>query len=224
MFGSARRQEQQQQGFVQRLIQSFEPPEFTPDLWELEQKKAHLVFIHDDMMQLQPNHHLIQGGLSGFYPFQYGYTTKKFSFVQKELGTKSFPIALDLRDLAQELPMYIADSHRIRGEVYAVRAPTLIELDNHRRNGVEFVRKQVNVNIGYRKVYRSHWFNAYGNKKYEYNLGREEMTTVTCWMYLGREEYWKDQLLADAFNFNPVDIITEDRLWLQKYYQYSRVR
>lgn len=230
MFGNGAAQrkiseEIQQQQHIQRLIQGYQLPEFTPDLWELEQKKEHRVFIHDDMMQLQPNHELVrQGSLSGFYPFQYGYTTKKFSFIQKELGLKSFPIALDLRDLAEELPMYIADSHRIRGEVYAVRTPTLIALDNHRQNGVQFQRRRVNINIGYKKLYKSHWFNAFGNKKYNYQLGKEEMLSVECWMYVGRNEYWKDQLLADAFNFNPIDIVTEDRLWLTKYYQYSRVR
>lgn len=218
-------EEIQQQQHIQRLIQGYDLPEFTSDLWELEQKKEHLVFIHDDMMQTNPNHQLVQeGSLSGFYPFQYGYTTKKFSFVTKELGLKSFPVALDLRDLAEELPMWISTSHRIRGEVYAVRTPTIVSLDNHRRNGVEFQRRRVNINIGYKKLWRSHWYNAFGRKQYEYKLGKEEMMTVECWMYIGREEYWKDQLLADAFNFNPITVIEEDRLWLTKYYQYSRVR
>lgn len=226
MFGmNAAKAVQQQQDHVSRLIQGYQLPEFTPDLWELEQKKAHLVFVHDDMMQLQPHHELIrQGSLSGFYPFQYGYTTKKFSFVIKDLGLKSIPIALDLGELAGELPMYIAEAHRIRGEVYAVRPGAIVELDNHRQNGVQFVRRQVNINIGYRRLWRSHWFNSFGNKKYEYKLGKEEMTTVSAWMYIGREDYWRDQLLADCFNFNPIDIIEEERLWLTKYFQYSRVR
>lgn len=223
MFGNAKKIIQQQQ-HIQQLIQGYELPEFTPDLWEREQEKEHLVFIHDDMMQLQSNHSLVQGGLSGFYPFQYGYTTKRFSFVTKNLGLKSFPIALDLRDLAEELPMWIADSHRIRGEIYALRTPSIIALDNHRRNGVEFTRTKVNINIGYKKLWKSHWFNAFGRQVNEYQLGKEEMLTVSCFMYIGRNEYWKDQLLADAFNFNPINIVTEDRLWLQKYYQYSRVR
>lgn len=226
----------QHQQHIQRLIQGYTLPEFTPDLWELEQKKEHRVFIHDDMMQLQPYHSLISEGAlkynkkereledGKFYPLQYGYTTKKFSFIQKELGLKSIPIALDLRDLAEELPVWIGNAQRIRGEVYAVRTPTLVELDNHRMNGVQFQRRRVNINIGYKKLWRSHWFNAFGNKKYEYQLGKEEMISVECWMYIGREDYWKDQLLADAFKFNPVDTVTEDRLWLTKYYQYSRVR
>lgn len=226
MFGrNAARVVQQQQNEVHRLIQGYELPEYTPDLWELEQKKEHRVFIHDDMMQLQPHHELVRAGsLSGFYPFQYGYTTKKFSFVEKDLGLKSIPIALDLRDLAEELPVYIGESHRIRGEVYAVRTNTLIELDNHRQNGVQFERRRVNINIGYKKLWRSHWFNAFGNKQYAHTIGKEEMISVECWMYLGREEYWKDQLLADAFKFNPIQVVEEERLWLTKYYQYSRVR
>lgn len=200
--------------------------QFTPDAHEINKNKSKLLFVHDDMAQLQPNHHLIrEGSLSGFYPFNYGYTTKKFSFIKKELGLKSFPIALQLsEELKDNLPMYIAEEYRIRGELYAIRPQQFFELDTHRQNGVQFKRVPVSVNVGYKKLYRTHWFTAEGTKKYNYDLGKEEMLTVSAFMYVGREEYWKDQLLNDAFDFQPIDIIQEDRLWLKEYYQYSRVR
>src|SRR5258708_2088724 len=102
--------------------------QFTHDYAQLSQKKAHLVFIHDDMMQLQPNHDLVRAGsLSGFYPFAYGYTTKKFSFIKKELGLKSFPVAFELKE-KDELPVYMTDEYRIRGEIYAIRPQQFISL------------------------------------------------------------------------------------------------
>lgn len=197
--------------------------QFTPDYLQLSQKKSHLLFIHDDMAQLQPNHVMVQAGVSGFYPLGYGYTSKKYSFITKNLGQKSFPIALDLRD-TEELPLFMAEKHRIRGEIYAIRAPTFIDLDTHRQNGVQFNRVRVNINIGYRKLYRHHWFNASGHKLYDTSLGKEEMMTQEMFMYVAREEYWKDQLNAGFFDFKPVTLIEEDRLWLKEYYQYSRVR
>lgn len=198
--------------------------QFTPDYYLISQKKSHLVFIHDDMMQLQPNHSkVVEGSLSGFYPLSYGYTSRRFSFIKKELGLKSFPIALELRD-TEELPMFMADSYRIRGEIYAVRPQTLIELDTHRQNGVQFQRRRVNINVGFRKLRQAHWVDANAKDRYALNLDREEMCSSECWMYVGREDYWKDQLHAGFFDFKQVDIIQEDRLWLKEYYQYSRVR
>jgi hypothetical protein len=200
--------------------------QFTPDYAQLSQKKSHLVFIHDDMMQLQPNHSMVvEGSMHGFYPLTYGYTAKKMTFVKKELGLASFPIALSIRD-RDELPMHIADEYRIRGEVYAIRPDQLIKLDIHRQNGVQFERVKVNINHCFRRLRRKEWFDASGRTKYEHNLSPENMITDEMMMYVGREAYWKDQFLAEEgfFNFKPIDIIQEDRLWLKEYYQYSRVR
>lgn len=198
--------------------------QFTPDYNELQQRKSVLVFIHDDMAQLQSNHDMVRlGSLSGFYPFMYGYTTKKYTFVKKNLGLKSFPIALDLRD-TEELPVFMTEAHRIRGEVYAIRPPQMIVLDTHRQNGVQFRRVKVNINIGYQKLYRKAVVDDKGRSHAEYNFGKEEMCSEEMMMYVGREEYWKDQLKAGFFDFKPIDIFTEDRLWLKEYYQYSRVR
>lgn len=197
---------------------------YTPDYQQLSLKKSHLLFIHDDMMQLQPKHSLVEAGsVHGFYPLAYGYTTRRFSFVKKELGLASFPIALLLRE-SDELPMFIARTQRIRGEVYAITPEQFITLDTHRQNGVQFTRTKVNINLGFKKLRRREWFDASGRTKYEYDLGREEMITQEMYMYIGREDYWKDQLQSGFFDFKEIPIIQEDRLWLKEYYQYSRVR
>lgn len=228
MFGlKAKRREEINQEIIREIVaEDQERTQFTPDAHILNRHQAKLLFVHDDMAQLQPMHDLVQeGSLSGFYPFDYGYTTKKFSFVKKDLGLKSFPIALDLdRETRDNLPVFISEEYRIRGELYAIRPCQFYKLDTHRQNGIQFERRRVNINVGYRKLYRTHWFNAKGIQKYEYNLGKEEMTTVEAFMYVGRNEYWKDQLLSDGFNFQPIPVIQEDRLWLKEYYQYSRVR
>jgi hypothetical protein len=170
--------------------------EFTPDIFHLEQFKSQLLFVHDDMAQLQPNHDLIkEGSLSGFYPFNYGYTTKSYSFLKKNLGLKSFPIALDIPiDVANQLPTYMSEEYRIRGELYAIRPLQFLKLDTHRQNGVQFIRRRVNINIGYKKLYHHSITDSKGVYHSEYNLGKEQMLTVQAWMYVGREEYWRDQL------------------------------
>jgi hypothetical protein len=80
----------------------------------------------------------------------------------------------------------------------------------------------VNVNVASQKMMKSSWTDANGHDQHRYDLSREEMITVPCWMYVGREEYWKDQLESEFFSFKSVDIVTEDRLWLKEYYQYNR--
>jgi len=193
--------------------------QFTPDYPTLSQRRSHLFFVPDDMAQLQHNHNLIHGGsLSGFYPLAYGYTTKRFSFVKKELGLKSFPIALELsRDTQDNLPVWMSDEYRLRGEIYAIRPQQFIVLDTHRQNGVQFERVKLNINIGFQKYYKR-------KGKPDYFLEREEMITVPMFMYVGREAYWKDQLEAGFFDFKQVTLKVEDRLWLREYYEYSRVR
>jgi hypothetical protein len=196
--------------------------QFTPDYDIVGARKGNLVFIHDDMMMLQPNHGLVvQQSLSGFYPFSYGYTSKRLSFVKKDLALKSFPIALEIRD-TDNMPMHVANQYRIRGEIYALRPEGIIELDTHRQNGVQFQRIRTNINVGSQKQRRNHWVNASGQDQYSYFLDKEEMCTVECWMYVGREAYWKDQLESEFFAFKAIDIIQEDRLWLKEYYQYNR--
>jgi len=193
--------------------------QYTPDYHLLSVVRSHLVLVPDDMAQLQPNHRLVHdGSLSGFYPLAYGYTARRFSFIKKELGLKSFPIALELyHELKEELPVWMSDEYRLRGEIYAIRPQQIVLLDTHRQNGVQFERVKLNVNIGYQKYYKR-------KTKADYFLEREEMITIPMWMYIGRTEYWEDQLKAGFFDFKPVKIKTEDRLWLKQYYEYSRVR
>jgi hypothetical protein len=196
--------------------------QFTPDYHIVGARKGNLVFIHDDMMKLEPNHGVVvKDSLSGFFPFGYGYTSRRLNFVKKDLVLKSFPIALEIRDCS-ELPMHMANKYRIRGEIYAVRPQGIISLDTHRQNGVQFQRIRVNINVGWKNLRRRHWFDASGNEKFETSLDKEEMCTVECWMYLGREDYWKDQLESGFFDFKAIDIVEEDRLWLKEYYQYNR--
>jgi hypothetical protein len=195
--------------------------QFTPDYHDIGSRKGNLVFIHDDMMMAQPNHDLVKTGLSGFYPFAYGYTSQRFTFVKKELGLKSFPIAIDLRN-TDDMPMHVAQTYRIRGELYALRPQGIIDLDTHRQNGVQFQRIKANINVASQKMKHSSWTDANGRDQHSYNLEREEMCTVPCWMYVGREAYWKDQLESEFFAFKSIDVVLEDRLWLKEYYQYNR--
>lgn len=197
--------------------------QFTPDYHVIGTRKGNLVFVHDDMMMLQPNHELVRVGLSGFYPFAYGYTSQRFNFVKKDLGLKSFPVALQLKD-DSDMPMHVANSYRIRGELYALRPESVIALDTHRQNGVQFERVRMNINVASRALRHSSWTDANGIDKHEYRLDRENMITVPCWMYVGREAYWKDQLASEFFSFKPIDIIQEDRIWLKEYYQYNHRR
>lgn len=211
------------------IIGDMKDREFTPDYPILSQKKSQLLFVPDDMMQLQPRHELVvYGSRHGFRPLDYGYTSKKFSFVKKELGLESFPVALDLRQ-REDLPLFMGETHRIRGEIYAICSKHFLTLDRYKQNGVQFERRRVNINVGSQKLYRIPRKGDFGkpafDKIYDHELGRQEMCSVECWMYIGREDYWRDQLIDGFFAFKPIPIIEEEnKVWLKTYYQYSRVR
>ena len=211
------------------IIEDHKKWEFTPDYPKLSQVKAHPIFVPDDYAQLQPNHNLVTDGsiTGGFYPLDYGYTSKRFSFIKKELGLQSFPIALDLRETG-DLPTFMGVAHRIRGEIYFIRSSQFLILDRHRQNGVQFERRRININVGSRKLYRIPRKGDFGKpqfeKIYDHHLGPEEMCSVSCWMYFGKEEYWRDQLVDGFFAFKPIEIAEADKVWLKEFYQYSRVR
>lgn len=193
--------------------------QFTPDIAELEERSANLLFIADDMMLFNPNHDMVtKGSLSGMEPFHYAYTAKSFSFVKKNLGKESFPIALDIRDTS-ELPKWMSQTARIRGELYAIRGSQFKILDTHRQNGVQFRRERVMINIPYKKLLKHQGKSPHGTYPY-YDLSKEQMYSVLAYMYVGRTEYWIDQLKAGFFDFSPVGICEEDRIWLKKYFMY----
>lgn len=201
-------------------------PHRTPDIGELEAQFFNPIFVCDEMMMNSDVHKdfIIPGSATGYFPISTCYTSKKFYFVEKNLGKSSFPIAFESLENDGELPVHLARKSRIRGELFYLRGCQFIHLDNYKINGVQFLRKKVRVHIPYFKIMREHWFNEYGNIQNNWLRTPEHVVSVEAHMYVGVEEYWKDQLFAETgfFDFKPVTVFKEEeRVWLREHFDYK---
>lgn len=201
---------------------ALQTPEFTPDIHVLEQNFWNPVFIPDECMLLGRQHDLVKEGASGFYPFYEDcYTSGKFTFLEKYLGKLSTGIPFEaIND--DNLPMWMNKAYRIKGELYALSSKQIILLDNYKKNTVECRRIRVNINIPYthKTVTRSQTYNGVWSATY--NSSKTHISSIEAWMYVGRIDYWQDQL-EHLDNFRPVYVVNDpDRIYVRKYYDYKR--
>jgi len=216
---------------VSNLIDVFDQhtPKYTPDIHLLEQHWWNPVFIPDDCMihhsyhitERGSRHDLVKEGASGYDPFYEDcYTAKPFTFLEKNLGKQSFPIPFDpIND--NDLPMWMNKSHRIKGELYALSSKSIIELDNHRLNTVQFDRVKVTINIPYAQKYRDIAQSYNGVWSSTYRSSKTNIVSIQAHMYVGRFEYWRDQLLK-LDNFSPVKVEKNpDRIYVKDFYNYK---
>lgn len=197
--------------------------EFTPDIAELESRQYSFVFMPDECMMLERKHELVTPGASGFYPFYEDcYTSEDFCFIEKRLGKESFPIAFKPLDNG-DLPIWMNKKQRIKGELYALRGCSFKDLDKYKLNTVQCNRVKVNINIPTVKQHRTETQSYNGLWSCEYNLSKTYITTISAYMYVGREEYWIDQLLHhdSFFNFAPVHTTEVDRIYIKKCFNYK---
>lgn len=190
----------------------------TPDIWKLEQYHRQLIFVCDDMMKGNKNHSLIaEASASGDDPFHPTcYTLKPFTLWKKDLGTESFPVAMEDGYEPTGFLRWPAEPARIRGELYAIRPYQFIKLDIHRQNGVQFRRIRTAITLPYNQV-------KYTQKRPLPKIAGEYIETIQAWMYVGVPEYW-DNLLGGVFNTKPVDLFEHDkpRTWIDKYYKFKQ--
>lgn len=170
---------------------------YTPDASILSRFKRQLFFVYDDMMNGGTKSDLIvEASVSGKWPLANVYTDDTFFFWKKELGSESFPVALD-KDVTG---FYHGNSFdkapaKIWGELYAIRPSQFKLLDNEKENGVQFIRRQVSVTLPY----------YHGASKFP-----DTQTYDDVWMYVGVHEYWDDQL-AGIHSSRPIEKVINVR-------------
>ena len=164
-------------------------------------KPTNLFFVYDRLMEGYDDHGKIKDTVIPLT--QIGFTVQRFNHWRKNLGKLSFPIALETRDKPSNPPW--ADLVRetswfkdappviVRGIVYSITSESFFELDRLYRNGVQFERKKVKISIPYRAKKE--------NGGAAYNL------KLWCWMYVGKPDYWEDQL-SNMF-FSPVPVVEQ---------------
>lgn len=198
----------------------------TPDIVELQNTALNFVFVPDECMMLMPKHALVSK--TNFYPFCTAYTSEPFLFLQKDLGKESHPVAL--RDpsieVKNELPPWMAQALRIRGEIFGLSGSDFIDLDKHKLNGVQFDRVRVKVNVPYIKRYSHTETSENGVVQISYSSSKDMLTSIDAWMYVGKPEFWLPQLTAEdsfyRFSQAPISEAPEGRIWIRKYYDYKQ--
>lgn len=195
----------------------------TPDMPELLDKQAHLFFIVDDFQHGCPNHaHLGDSeygcraySLDGVEAFRETLTNKVVPFYERRK-----PELVDKKHFA-----------RIRGEVYKVPTKQIPKLDTEMRNGVQFVRKRIELLA----VETFHWCVDNGNYDYVSGLplpytlagfkhwvSPERVVVLKAWMYTAKRDYWNP--LIDGMAFDHVEIHDSPREWLRRYYKFNKRR
>lgn len=188
----------------------------TPDIWQLQQYTRQLVFVCDDLMTGGINNELVSAG--SFIPRAFHpscYTTHNYTLWRKDLGEYSFPVALPASYKPSGFVRWPVEPAPIRGELWSIRPSQFILLDKHRQNGVQCVRKRVEIRYPYRTV-------AYDKERPLPHISDQTyFTTVEAWMYIGDPNYW-DPLIGGVFANSQMELYERDIPvpWMKKYYKF----
>lgn len=142
----------------------------TPDIHNLERRRAQLLFIHCELQKRHTRHGLVEEYTVPLYKVftQESFTHMKYSEETDEI----FSVAVRTKyHTIPHLP--------ILGELCAILPHRLLELDKYKLNGVLFTRERVKITIPHRR-----------KDLIAFPLFQES----TAWMYVGRPEYWNKQL------------------------------
>jgi hypothetical protein len=186
--------------------------QYTPDAALLSRQEFQPIFVYDRHMEGRDDFADICGDIHEL-PSPVGFSCETFCTWRKNLGKLSFPIALPAPQQNHKHPLW-ADLARetcwfkdappalIKGIIYTINSSAFFSLDRHYRNGLHFTRKKIKIQIPCR--YK------------EETGGNEYMLTQWAWAYIGRSEYWSDQLDAGMF-FSPVRIFKPKNALLTEY-------
>lgn len=151
---------------------------FTPDMWRLQQRAKHLIFVYNEYQSRQHKHDLIgDNRLAAAF-------TEASNLVmwKKKLGNETFPFALEIKpEQTFGNSSFLGKPARISGELYSVPPQTIKAIDTDQLNEVYFQRKRVTVVVPFRYKDGS-------------QLGSQLIQRVKAWMYVGPDEFWLDQL------------------------------
>lgn len=208
------------------LVESMVPHN-TPDLAELENSECHPLFVCCDLKTHNHNH----SKLKGMKRISWAFTQHPFSMRTMDKGPNSYPIPMLGSERRKKVP-YVP----IRGELYSVTNAKLVELDEFRKNGVEFERKRVTIIIPFKQI----WFKdqriaensmvkkhrtADGNLKISPVVGTSKFAfqgvfRLDAFMYVGCADFWS-QLFDDGYLFPVTPMFETNTELIKRCYDYD---
>mgnify|MGYP006365673073 CR=1 FL=1 len=147
----------------------------TPDFKDIRLKEKVLLFIYDDMKK---------GGLNNYFLTESDYlgvarTASNFY----KMRTGIFPIVFDEEDKNTVVRGFI------QGEIFAVSPETILAMDRLKCNGEMFSRKKRNFFL--EEQHRTT------------KDGKKQAITVTAYIYIGVNEFWKHESLNPMTIYKP---------------------
>lgn len=197
----------------------------TPDLHNVLAQKKMLVFLPDDLKTRHRRFNLIRGHTE--VKAHAAFTEKTFFHWKKELGKETFTIPLLCSpEEKKSTPPIGPMPARVCGELHLIDSHCILNLDQHRVNGVQFERVRMPLIVPYRNQI---WLKDRGRA--EEVLGRNldaSTAYITKWeyekvwasMYVGKREYWDGQLDA-GYMFQPVKVYKPNTNWIPAYSLYK---
>lgn len=160
-------------GWLDRVTADYR---YTKDIADLELLAGHYLFVYDNMKTGHRQASVLAGAeLKGEV-----LSRDPYSVFVRNLGANSYPLPL-----ARKYPGL--PHSRILGELYFVDTKTLVEIDNLRRNGVEFTRQRV-ISLF---PFKERWLD---NETMELRETRIRYFKVEAWMYIGNKIFWHNLL------------------------------
>lgn len=157
----------------QFLQEANEETAYTYDAPWLFQKKSHLVFEYGTMKIGMPEYDEIKD--DAIHMGQAFTVSPYFRLVKRSNGSASFPIAFN--------SVFASDRAQIRGELFRIRTPKIITLDELRTNGLHYARVRVPVYMPF-KYHRDDGISS----------GAFNLRTYEAWMYVALPTYRQDLL------------------------------
>jgi hypothetical protein len=211
------------------LWRVYEATKFTPDIARLEEYEWQLIFVADGLKKDHVHHHRLGERLPRMIP---AFTQKNFHFWQPQAPFID-PVPLEVPEGYTNMMPFFPPVAKIKGEVYAIRPQTFMDLDRMNQNGVEFFRRRIRLVVPYRKVVFLRDHNLDPSFGVQELLSRSEYTgssiktseELTCilraWMYIGKPEFW-DPMIS-AYDWGPVEHYNSNkRRWAETYYHIRR--
>ncbi len=172
--------------------------EYTPDASLLTQYPALPVFVYGTMMEGRNEWDFMASHSDG--PVPVAFTVDHFKCWKKNLGSLSFPIALEAEK--KKVKFSMAPPAVIKGELRLLWTDAIYELDKRFRNGKMYQRKKILIEIPYRLDSGSDdWFKM----------------RLWAWAYIGISDYWDNQL-DGGYWFRPVATFKPRNEVLSEYY------
>lgn len=177
------------------LNEAAQIPQYTPDMWRLEQHANVLLFDY--------------GLVNGAKPECSAFTCDRFAVLKQHLKKATFPVAFNWN--------VDAPRHRVCGSLYQLTPFELARIDYQKQNGVFYTRRKVKIIVPQDKdqPFSDHNGNPIELSAWMYGGCKSHWGPMLDWdrsFYRGRE----------GSVFSPVTVIKSSRPWLDTYYHFTK--